>query len=70
MADKSTVSAVFYEEKNIGLWMKKYAKLTFRSKKHYVWKISLDSQIHSIEFVDSILSGKKKIIKDGLTVFE
>lgn len=41
-----------------------------RSKKHYLWKVSLDGSIHCIEFLDSVLSGKKKVIKDGLTIFE
>jgi hypothetical protein len=26
--------------------------------------------MHTIEFLDSVLSGKKKIVKNGLTVFE
>lgn len=63
MSSKAAVEALYYEEKSIGLWMKK-------SKKHYIWKLSLEGDVHCIEFLDSILSGKKKIVKDGLTIFE
>ena len=62
MAEES-VKAVYYKEKNIGNWLKK-------SKKQYIWKLEVDGDLHCIEFLDSILSGKKKIIKNGLIVFE
>jgi hypothetical protein len=62
MADDG-IKALYYKENNIGGWLKK-------SKKHYVWKIEVDGDTHVLEFMDSILSGKKKIIKNGLIVFE
>jgi hypothetical protein len=57
------VKALYYKENNIGNWLKK-------SKKQYIWKMSVDGDNHTIEFLDSVLSGKKKIIKNGLVVFE
>lgn len=62
MGDQS-VKALYYKENNIGNWLKK-------SKKQYVWKMEVDGDMHTIEFLDSVLSGKKKIVKNGLTVFE
>lgn len=35
-----------------------------------MWKFEIDNDLHTIEFLDSLLSGKKKIIKNGLVVFE
>lgn len=58
-----TVKALYYKENNIGNWLKK-------SKKQYVWKLEVDKETHHIEFMDSVLSGKKKIIKNGMVVFE
>jgi hypothetical protein len=62
MSDES-VKALYYKENNIGNWLKK-------SKKQYVWKLQVDGDTHHIEFMDSVLSGKKKIIKNGMVVFE
>lgn len=58
-----TVKALYYKENNIGNWLKK-------SKKQYVWKLEVDGETHHIEFMDSVLSGKKKIAKNGMVVFE
>jgi hypothetical protein len=62
MAD-SSLKALYYKENKIGNWIKK-------SKMQYVWKMSVDGETHTVEFTDSVLSGKKKIIKNGLVVFE
>jgi hypothetical protein len=40
------------------------------TKKHFVWEFLLDSKPHKIELYDSKLSGKKKVIKDGLILVE
>ena len=68
----NSVRALFYEEKNIGNLMKKYADyfLLSRSKRHYTWRIELDGQEHLVDFFDSLLSGKKKVVVDGITRFE
>jgi len=49
---ENTVKAMYYKENNIGNWLKK-------SKKQYIWKIEIDGDLHTVEFLDSILSGKK-----------
>ena len=58
-----SVKALYFKENNIGNWMKK-------SKKQYIWKMKVDGETHHIEFLDSVLSGKKKIMKNGMVVFE
>ena len=39
------------------------------SKLKYLWKIVIDGEEHLIEFLDSRLSGKKRMIIDGVQTF-
>lgn len=41
-----------------------------RSKKHLVWEFTIDDESHRLEMYDSLLSGKKKIIKDNQVIKE
>ena len=48
------------------------SKFTFTlwSKKHYLWKFDLDGRTHILELFNSQLSGKKKVLVNGLVVCE
>lgn len=55
----ATITDLLYVERNVGG--------TFKStKKQYIWEFSLNGERHKIEMFDSKLSGKKKVIKDGI----
>lgn len=58
-----SIRAIYFEEKNIGERIKK-------SKKQFIWKFELDGLQHTIEFLVSKLTGKKKVIQDGITLLE
>ena len=40
------------------------------SKYRYFWKLDVDGVEHSIEFLDSRLSGKKRLFIDGVKTFK
>jgi hypothetical protein len=58
-----SVRAIYFEERNIGEHIKK-------SKKQFIWKFELDGLQHTIEFLVSKLTGKKKVIQDGIVLLE
>lgn len=58
-----SIRAIYFEEKNIGEHIKK-------SKKQFIWKFELDGLQHTIEFLVSKLTGKKKILQDGISLYE
>lgn len=58
-----SVRAIYFDERNIGERIKK-------SKKQFIWKFELDGLQHTIEFLVSKLSGKKKIMQDGVVLHE
>lgn len=58
-----SIRAIYFEEQNIGEHIKK-------SKKRFVWKFELDGLQHTIEFYVSKLTGKKKVVQDGITLLE
>lgn len=47
-----------YEIRDVGKRLKS-------TKKQIIWKFRLDSIDHSVELFASMLSGKKKVIRDG-----
>jgi hypothetical protein len=58
-----SVRAIYFDERNIGERIKK-------SKKQFIWKFEIDGLQHTIEFLVSKLSGKKKVIQDGVVLLE
>lgn len=63
MSSTLNLTNLNYEEKNIGN--------TFKiSKRHFVWEFDLNGASERIELFDSRLSGKKKLIKNGVLVSE
>lgn len=51
-----------YEVRDVGKHMKS-------TKKQYIWKFRLDNEEHTVELFTSILSGKKKVIKDRVVLY-
>ncbi len=35
-----------------------------------IWEFMIDDDTHKLEMFDSVLSGKKKVMRDGLTIKE
>ena len=58
-----SVRAIYFEEKAIGEHIKK-------TKKQYIWKFEIDGLQHTIEFLASKLTGKKKVFQDGVSLLE
>ena len=58
-----SVRAIYYEEKHIGEKIKK-------TKTQFLWKFELDGMQHQLEFLVSKLSGKKRVIQDGVVLLE
>ena len=57
------------------MWVKlskcKFGYKTYkRSKKHLVWEFTLDDENHKLEMFDSLISGKKKVIKNSQVIKE
>ena len=58
-----SVRAIYAEEKHIGEKIKK-------SKTQFIWKFELDGLQHQIEFLVSKLTGKKRVLQDGVVILE
>jgi hypothetical protein len=56
--------------KNLTHLEKDVAKHIKSTKKQFIWEFVLDGKSHKIELFDSRLSGKKKILKDGLILMQ
>ena len=39
------------------------------TKKQYIWRFKLDGKDYTIELFTSVLSGKKKVVKNGTVIF-
>jgi len=66
-----SIRPIYFESKDIGAHIKKYFfPLNARSKRHYVWKFELDTRMITVELMNSHFSGKKKVLKDGVTMIE
>lgn len=60
--DESSITNCKMEEIQIGKAIK-------ASKRKLKWEFDTDGEHHFIELYDSKLSGKKKVISDGRTIF-
>jgi hypothetical protein len=58
------------EIKNLMHVERDVAKHIKSTKKQFVWEFILDGKSHKIELFDSRLSGKKKVLKDGLILMQ
>jgi len=56
--------------KNLTHLEKDVAKHIKSTKKQFIWEFVLDGKSHKIELFDSRLSGKKKVLKDGLILMQ
>lgn len=68
-----SVKPINFERHDIGAHFKKYYLYQcdlFRSKSQFIWKMSLDSTLVTIELMCSHFSGKKKVYRDGRQIFE
>jgi hypothetical protein len=58
-----SIKAIYYDSEKLGK--------TFKgSKKKFTWKFELDGMQHTIEFMVSVITGKKKVFQDGKLVFK
>lgn len=39
------------------------------TKKQYIWRFKLEGKDYTVEMFTSLLSGKKKILQNGQTIF-
>ena len=44
-------------------------RLMSSTKKQYIWRFKLEGKDYSVEMFTSVLSGKKKIVQNGQTIF-
>jgi len=58
----SAITNLNFIERNVGSKIKS-------TKKQYIWEFTLDNLNHKIEYFDSILSLKRKVIVDGKVIF-
>jgi len=58
-----TIKALGYEVRDLGKTIKK-------SKRHFIWKFEIEGKPHRAEIVVSYMSGKKKVVVDGSTLYE
>ncbi len=72
-AIKNNFVPQYFEIREVGKTIKRYDKIIVNSflssKKQYVWRFKLEGQDFTIEMFTSILSGKKKIIRNGEIIF-
>ena len=41
----------------------------FSTKKQYIWRFKLEGKDYAVEMFTSVLSGKKKIVQNGQTIY-
>jgi len=72
-AIKNNFVPQYFEIREVGKTIKRYNIIIVNSflssKKQYVWRFKLEGQDFTIEMFTSILSGKKKIIRNGEIIF-
>lgn len=56
--------------KNLNHFERDVAKHIKSTKKQFIWEFTLDGKLHKIELFDSRITGKKKVIKDGLILMQ
>lgn len=57
-----TLIAQYFEIREVGKTIKS-------TKKQYIWRFKLEGKYYSVEMFTSVLSGKKKIVQNGQTIF-
>lgn len=58
-----SIKVINFERHDIGERLKK-------SKSQFIWKLSIDNTLTTIELMCSHFSGKKKVFHDGRIIFE
>ena len=67
--DNSAVEPISFRVLDVGRNIKSFPCPYFSTKKKYIWFFRLNGREHRVELYNSVLSGKKKIVHNGVNVF-